>query len=272
MKEIVFKVTLNGPVPTTDFLDLEVDKWVKRTRSSADKRKKGLKEAIKTPEDFDKKMHQPQVKTMKAFFKDVIVTRRGLTKADMIAKAESEKDEKCQKYFKKRQESFKDKSFEKGVEEHKRMYEKGRLRYFLLYGSKKEKVKGLISLGIMALCGDKSLREFVDPQGHPVGDSMRGNPVCITSAEKLTEFKKELRSQIAHLGGEIIKAGYDWEMAKYNSERLNRLVDGYRRAEFAPFRAGGASHLDFIKVEIPDPENQNKMKSWLGLDIQVSRI
>ena len=127
MKEIVFKVTLTGPVPTTDFLDKEVGKWVKRTKSSATKRKKGLEQAIKTPEDYDRKIHQTRVNTMKAMFKDDIVTRRGLTKADMIAKAESksEKDEECKKYFRTREESFKDKSFEKGVEERKRMYESG---------------------------------------------------------------------------------------------------------------------------------------------------
>jgi len=53
MEKIVFKVTLTGPVPTTDFLDKEVDKWVKRTKLSASERKKRLKQAIETPEDFD---------------------------------------------------------------------------------------------------------------------------------------------------------------------------------------------------------------------------
>ena len=44
MEKIVFKVTLTGPVPTTDFLDKEVGKWVKRTESSAPKRKDSLSE------------------------------------------------------------------------------------------------------------------------------------------------------------------------------------------------------------------------------------
>jgi hypothetical protein len=182
MKEIAFKVTLTGPVPTTDFLDKEVAKWVKRIKSSADKRKKGLEKAIKTPEDWDKKIYQPQIKNIKAMFKDDIVTKKGLTKAEMIVKAESEKDEKCRKYFKNRAESFEDKSFEKGVEERQRQYEIGRRKHFLLYGSKEEKVKGLISLGTMALCGD--LPDWTPGQaGKRLGESaglMSGQPVCIS--------------------------------------------------------------------------------------------
>jgi len=310
----VFKVILTGPVPTTDFLNKAVGKWVARIKSSAPKRKKGLKQAIKTPEDWDKKIHQPQIKNIKAMFKDDIVTRKGLTKAEMIARAESEKDEKCQKYFKTREKSFKDKSFEKGVEERKWRYERGRIKYFLLYGSKKENVKGLISLGVMALCGDPAHNlssrggsafggQLGPPKvpARPVGprptvrrdgrgsggevmcgvDLMKGNPVCITSAEKLGEFKSELRSQMARLGAEIIQSGYDQNRIKDNCEELNRLVDGYRLAEFAPFKPGAesprlgrdsavASHIDFIVVEIPDPAKHGEMKKWLGLDIQVS--
>ena len=136
----------------------------------------------------------------------------------------------------------------------------------------------------MALCppeGEVSHKADGAPHTKGLGVGVSGQPVCITSAEKLGEFKRELRSQIAHLGGEIIKAGYDWDMAKYNSEKLNRLVDGYRLAEFAPFRSGGASHIDFIIVEEipacaeasagrPHPVKPGEKIKQLGLEIQVS--
>ena len=157
------------------------------------------------------------------------------------------------------------------------------------------KVKGLSALAVMALCADPQLKNF-RKKGI---DEIEGTLTPAWTATGKPGFKRVLANLIVRLGSDIIELGYEDQDIKRANQELNRLVNEYRRPEIAPFSPAGDSsrnnrfaefilspneglttsrdsvatpHIDFIVVEVPDPDKPGQKKNWLGLDIQVSTV
>ena len=284
--KIIFKVLLTAPAPSKEDISV-IDKWANHTKAGVNKMKKGIKNAIKSPKDFDRKITQPTLKTIDAFFKDGHIFKGGISKEEMMANTKEKMQRAAKKYLKNIKDTFKkedgvhpirsehskekrptnssdslasdasnrvqDTKFDRDVDYGRMNYAKSQLEYnFPLFGSKEENVKGLVTLGVMALSGDNQLRKSMKKDYDKIIKNLCSKPLCITSQEHLIKFKRELRSLIAQLGAEIIKAGYATSMVKYNSDKLNRLIDNYRLPEIASFEPKGASHIDFIVREFAD--------------------
>ena len=147
------------------------------------------------------------------------------------------------------------------VEAAQEKYEQGVRKYhYPILGSAKTKVKGLASLGAMALSGDKVLVKYLKPKYDKI---VKGKPVCLSPVDKLTEFKNKLRNHLAESGTIILKAEFNPRTISIRNGYVNRLVDSYRLPEFASFTPGGVSHIDFVVQE-------SAGKKKLGLDIKVA--
>lgn len=274
--EIIFKALLTAPVSAK--VDISViDRWAKHTKLSAPKIKKSIFNAIKTPEDFDKKIARLILKTMDAFYKDGIIFKGGISKENMLADTKEKMPRAAGQYLKNIKQTFKEedgipaKRFNQAVDDGRMNYVRSQLEYnYPLYGSKEGKVKGLTSLGVMALSGDEGLKKFVKKGYDSIIKITGGKVPCITASGSLIKFKRELRSRIARWGMEIMKSRYAMDTVKSVNEKINHLVDGYRLPGFALFKPGGASHIDFIVREFADPANHRQNKKRLGLDVQVS--
>jgi hypothetical protein len=276
--KIIFNVLLTAPASAKVLISV-VDKWANQTKLSANKIKKSIFNAIKTTKDFDKKITQPTLKTIDAFYKDGLIFKGGISKEKMLANTKGKTKKAARQYLKNIKQTFKEedgiqaKRFQESVDDGKMNYARSQLEYnYPLFGSKEKGVKGLTSLGVMAFSGDESLKKFLKLGYDNITKITGGKLLCITSLEHLVKFKRELRSAIARLGREIMRSRYAPDTVKSVNEKINRLVDGYRLAEFAPFKPGGASHIDFIVRELVDPANPHRNKKRLALDIQVSGL
>ncbi|MDI6786925.1 MAG: hypothetical protein QME51_00945, partial [Planctomycetota bacterium] len=171
-------------------------------------------------------------------------------------------------------------------------------------------IKGLPSLGMMALTGDKELlkylkkedkidpvrdrssqrddRKSATPTSVLVGDKTKekvsdrascisngveGELVC--AVDKVKGFRKLLRNKLVYSGAWILKTNYKEKIIRMMNERINKLVDGWRAEGIAPFSPDGDSHINFRMVETPDPSRQggtDKKIKRLVLDIQVATL
>ncbi|MFH1230432.1 MAG: hypothetical protein V1709_02930 [Planctomycetota bacterium] len=252
------------------------ENWVKKMIEAKGKTYRGLKKAIRTRKDFEEKIAKPTEKTIASFINPEWRSKHGLTYKDIMNKTRDSLAGAGKRYFQKRKDVFETGKYEEKLEYGRKEYARKWCKYLgPLKGYKAGNILGLSTMAIMALAGDRKLVDYLksrnvrlegDPLGHPVGE-----PLVITTPEKLGEFKKILVSLIVHWGSEIITQGYEeWVIKQANAE-LNQLVNEYRQSEISPFSLEGISHIDFIVVEITDPTNPNKKKKWLGLEIQVSR-
>ncbi|MDI6787418.1 MAG: hypothetical protein QME51_03515, partial [Planctomycetota bacterium] len=137
--------------------------------------------------------------------------------------------------------------------------------------------KGLPSLGMMALTGDKELLKYlkkedeIDPAPARRG-WVEGDLVCAVKPDKLRGFRKLLRNKLVSAGSWIIKTNYSEKIIRMMNERINKLVNKHRAEGIAPFTPNGPSYVNFAVVETDDPSNPNKKIKRLILDIQVSTI
>ncbi|MBI4711759.1 MAG: hypothetical protein HY762_00370, partial [Planctomycetes bacterium] len=165
------------------------------------------------------------------------------------------------------------------------VYESGKLEEKLEYGQKKYgrqwlrfigplkgykagHILGLAQMAVMALAGDRKLVDYLKARNTP----LEGEPVVITTPEKLNKFRRILDSRIVHWGSEIITQVYDAQTINEANEKLNQLVNEYLREGIIQFTPSGASHLNFIIVQIPDQRQPGGMRKCLGLDIQIAFV
>jgi len=260
---IIFKVRLVAPVPTKKF-DSGAEKWAAHIKASPDKIIEGLNKSIDKWKDNIKEKARSEG----------ITEDEVLKKYPMFSKTLEDyqrSKEKVEKALIENEAGYS--KFGDGVARGRKKYDRmTRESYYPLYGSRKDGVKGLIFLGLRALCGDRQLRKYLKPR---LGKIITGKPVCICPPENLKDFGKEMRRQIAGSGAAILEhhglsGDISEDILNIHSRQLNRWANRYQSAEFAPFEPGGESHIDFIVVEIPDPARPGQMMKWLGLDIQVS--
>jgi len=265
---IIFKIRLIAPFPTKES-DLGTDKWFSRIKASTNKIKKGAGKPITEFKGFIKQKAQ----------------RDSTTEAEVLANPVLSDMLKGLRLYRKKVKRAQIKNeagvskFDAGLDKAKGKYDKmSRERNYPLFGSAKEGVKGLVFLGMMGLCADGRLMQYLSAKGGSasggkpdIDEIVEGNSLIICLPEKLKAFRKELRWRIAESGAVIIKANYDRQTLNIQNEILNHLVNRYQLDEFAQFEPSGASHIDFIVVEMPDPANPAVTIKRLGLDIQVSR-
>jgi hypothetical protein len=243
----------------------EVEKWAKNLTAAADKAYKHSKESIKTEEDFYQKIWEPAERGFVKSLGKIDTPAKQL----MIVKYRANKKKAAERYFRKLKLAYQTPKFAESVEFGKRRYEESWIIYVgPLRGDKKSGIKGLGSLGAMALSADKDLEKFLKPDI----DEIEGAPLCITSPDKTGKFRFALKNLIIRSGTFIIDEGYEPETIRIVTERLNQLAEQYRLTEIAPFSPNGLSYINFIVVEIPNPVKADEMIKQLGLEIQVANI
>lgn len=285
MDKIKFNARLVAPYFTDAPPEIK-DKWLKKSKEAKEKTYRGLKEAIKTRKHFKKKIAKPIEDLMASFtaLDPNFVSRRGLTRKNIQAKARDSLSGAGKDYFQKRKDVFETGKYEEKLESGQLKYAQKWCKYLgPLKGYKKGQVKGLSALGVMAICGDPKLKKFLKDGI----DTIEGIPYGAVT-KKPSRFKRIMANRIVHWGSEIITQGYEERVIKLANQELNQLLNEYRREEIIPFTSGGdsprnnldrvypansgaaASHIDFIVVEIPVAPGRQEMKKWLGLEIQVS--
>jgi len=261
------------------------DKWVSGSKKAAPKTYKGLKKAIKTRKDFDEKIGEPTKKTIASFINPEWTSKHGLSYKDIMNKTSDSLAGAGKRYFQARKTVFETGKYQEQLEYGQKEYARKWCKYLgPLRGYKAGHILGLSTMAIMALTGGSKLVDYL--RAH--GVSVEGQPLSITTPEKLNKFRRMLDSRIVHWGSEIITQGYEEHIIKRANEEINRLVNEYRRHEIAPFTSGGdssrnnrntavtapansvaTSHIDFIIEEIPDPTKPGMRIKQLGLDVQV---
>jgi hypothetical protein len=118
----------------------------------------------------------------------------------------------------------------------------------------------------MALTQPKELKKWLKKEDEVKGDT----DWRITKDDQAGKLANNLRNLIIRSSTFIIEGDYQPDTIRLVTERLNQLVEQYRTPEFVPFIPQGASHIDFIVIEIPDQNNPDKMIKQLGLEIQLA--
>jgi len=289
MEQIGFNAQMVAPYFTQIPPQIE-ENWVKKMIEAKGKTYRGLKKAIKTRKDFEEKIAKPTEKTIASFINPEWSSKHGLTYKDIMNKTRDSLAGAGKRYFQKRKDVFETGKYEEKLEYGRKEYARKWCQYLgPLKGYKAGNILGLSTMAIMALVGERSLVDYLRVRNVRV----EGEPLVITTPEKLGKFKKILVSRIVHWGSEIIGLGFEAQDIKRANQELNQLVNEYCREDIIPFtpaeRSGvqtnvgsgdssrnnrdsvATSHIDFIVVEINDPTNPNKKKKWLGLEIQVSK-
>ncbi|HLD36299.1 MAG TPA: hypothetical protein VJC37_06225 [Planctomycetota bacterium] len=246
----------------------EIDeKWLNQSKKAAPKTYKGIQKAIKTKKDFDEKIGNPTKKTIASFIDKNFVSRSGHTYRNIMDKTRDSMKNAGKEYLRGEKNVFETGRYEKKLEDGQKRYAQKWCEYLgPLKGYKAGHIPGLTQIAIMALTGDNELVNYLRAQGV----SVQGRPMVITTPERVREFRNTLAKRILSWGSEIIKFGYEHQDVKRLNEKLNHLVNEYRRHEITPFTSGGPSHIDFIIAQIPDSTKPGGMRKSLGLDIQIT--
>ena len=276
MEQIRFNAQMVAPYFTQIPPQIE-ENWVKKMIEAKEKTYRGLKKAIKTRKDFEEKIAKPTEKTIASFINPKWSSKHGLTYKDIMNKTRDSLAGAGKRYFQKRKDVFETGKYEEKLEYGRKEYARKWCKYLgPLRGYKAGNVLGLSTMAIMALTGDRKLVGYLRernvrlPATGGSASGVKGEPLVITTPEKLGKFKKILDNRIVHWGSEIITSGYEERVIKQANAELNQLVNEYCQPEIAPFTPSGASHVDFIVEEIPDQARPGEKKKWLGLDILVS--
>jgi hypothetical protein len=266
MGQFEFKARISAPYFAG--IPPEIDeKWLKRMIGAKQKTYRGLKKAIKTQKDFKEKIGDPTKKTIASFINPEFVSRTGHTYRNIMDKTRDSLASAGKRYLRERKEVFETGKYEARLGLGQKEYARKWCEYLgPLKGYKAGHILGLSTMAIMALAGERKLVDYLRERNSHVD----GQPMVIATTEKLNKFKRILDNQIVHWGSEIIKLGYEAQDIKRANEELNRLVNDYRRPEIAPFTSGGASHIDFIVVEISNPTKPGERIKQLGLEISVA--
>jgi hypothetical protein len=245
------------------------ENWMQGCKKSTLKTYQALKKAIKTRKDFDQKIAEPTIRAIAGFTPRTYRTIHGLTYRDIMSRTKEKLKRTAKKYFAKRKDVFETGGYEKKVEFGVKKYAEKWCKFRgPLQGYYKGGIKGLQSLGTMALAGDRNLNRFLK-RGQ---DKIDGDPYAVICPAKSKQFKRVVLNKIIHCGSEIINSDYNGNLIKRQNVEINQLVNEYRRPEVVKFLPTGASHIDFVMIERINPNNTDKMIKQLGLDIQVSLI
>ena len=246
------------------------DNWLKQSLAAIPKGYQHLKQAVKTKQDVIEKVMKPGLRWVEraaqALPPDAYISEHGRDLQGILNRARKNMPFAAKRYFKKRKYLYESGRYESLIELGlKRYTEKWCAIIGPLKGYQKGGIKGLNVLGTMVLTADKRLSDFLK-KGQ---DKIEGELFCVTSAEKLSRFKRMLLNQIVKSGSEIIGLDFMGVAFERQNAKINQVINEYRLTEILPFSPAGESHIDFIKVEIPNPAEPDKTIPWPGLDIQV---
>jgi len=265
-----FKFQTRIQAPYFKEIPPEIDEnWAKRIKEASPKAYKNLKKVIRGRKDFAEKIAKPIEKTIASFIRPDFITRHCTTYGNIMDKAHDSMKRAGKNYRKRIKEGFNPAYYEAKVEEGRKAYARQWCEYIgPLKGYKAGGILGLATMAGMALTGDKKLADYLRAQNI----EFKGVPPVVCAPEMRGAFKNILVGRIASWGSWIIKSGYDEQFIRESNEKLNQLVNEYRRPGIVPFSPNGILHIDFITVEIPDPSNPADKIKQLGLDVQLSVV
>lgn len=266
VNQIEFKAQLAAPYFTEIPPEISA-KWLNGAKKAASKTYQAIQKAIKTQKDFKEKIAKPLENEIASFLNPKWVSKHGLTYEDVMNKTRDSLAHAGKRYFQARKAVFESGEYEKGLASGQKEYDKKWCAYTgPLRGYKAGHILGLARMAVMALTGKSDLLNYLKERKVKV----EGQPVVITTSEKLNQFRRKLDSRLVHWGSEIITQGYEEYIIKRANEELNQIVNEYRKEGIVSFTSGGDSHIDFIIEEIPNPAKPGYRVKQLGLDIQVA--
>jgi len=264
--QIGFKAWLVAPYFTEAPLEIK-DNWLKKMKQAREKTYRGLKRAIKTQKDFKEKIAKPAQKGIASFINPEYITKGGRSYQNIMDKTRDSFGRSVKDYFHKRKDAFESGKYEEKLSTGQNEYARQWCRYLgPLRGYKAGHILGLCNMAIMALTGKRDLISYLRERKV----NADGEPVNITTPDKLNRFRRRLDGRLVHWGSEIITQDYEEDVIMRANEELNRLVNEYIREDIAPFSHNGVSHIDFIIEKIPNPTKPGERIKQLGLDIQVA--
>jgi len=119
------------------------------------------------------------------------------------------------KYFVKLSRSFRKRKgkpaqvYQKFIEDKADWFAEGFQKYTIpLQGNSKLRIKGLVYLGIMALTGNKKLKNFLKDTDKII----KGEPIQVIVPSRLSLVKRRLRNELLYGGRNIIRSNYHPEI------------------------------------------------------------
>jgi|GEM_PF-3942778 len=240
---------------------------------------------------------------LEGYYRDKGLSRQGLIIAyrKKVLRSAPKYLSKLNRMFR-RMGGIKAKEYKNCIKETASLYQKSAMQSVFPLTLSEPPGKSLVSLATMALANMPALhKQYLKP-----GDKINGRPIRICLPDKIADFKKALNNQLMKSGSAILqeRAQLKWwlnalasvankpssrkggcggfyyagirkasrrldEKLKQANKGLNGLAEKYRPADVAPFRPGGASHIDFMlnKMTVPITE---EYKMDLSLEIQVT--
>lgn len=271
---VIFKARISPP----EFTELPpemVEKWQAGLTASIPRMLRHRRKSVRTPADYQSKIVDKAILGFARILNPDFVSRSGLSKRDILERQKSHLKEQEGTYFKnikgvfRRRGGVLAKEYLESLSAGARKYTQQYLKFVLPMQGHPKLGKGAATLVVMCLTGRAEVKNYL----RRTDQIIIGQPVLITTPEEKSAFQRKLRGKLVFWGGILLRL-LDECSPKYRNdvnEEVNKLIQGFARPDFAPFTAGGASHLDFSYQTVSDPTKPDKLKTQLCLEIQVSR-
>jgi len=264
------------------------------------------KASVGTKGEFKEKVAKPLLQTALSYLGPMFKYKYGLNAGLMMKKYRQRLFRSAGKYFSELDriyetiDGIKAKRYKEAIDRKSSSYLSQASRYLFPLTAARYPQKSVVSLAAMALAGYPKIQKRFLKETDKL---LIGNSVRITTPKMTGRFKRALNAQIIKHGSRILHmlralegvsgmmnktAGMrdvDWnevfqrmsedlaDMTGIANQALNGAVEKYRRLKkIAPFKDGGASHIDFVVEEIPNPTKPGEKIKQLGLDIQVKMV
>jgi hypothetical protein len=250
-----------------------VERWQMGYYQQVHKTSGQRRKAVGNVKDYQTKVAQPLQDVTARYISPTFYSRSGRSAAEILRLQAKALKKSGRKYLKKldaayrtvngvRAKYIKDRLPEAGFSYAEAM---AWLVWPLLAGDEPGK-PGPVLLAQRWLTGEQTVLSLLRKED----EHLTGEPILITDKARVKQFKLQLYRRLVWAGRQVIKTDYLPEAIRLANETTNRLLQQFARAEFAPFRPGSDSHLDFIIKELPDPKDLTKTIKQLYLEVQVA--
>jgi hypothetical protein len=231
-----------------------------------------------TQKDYEEKMFKPVIDGLKRLLSDDFVSKRGLTKEQIIKKTEEGKKEAGRAYLENLNQAFETvdgipaqailEKLPLNSAKYGREMTFGEWRLIgpidgrgtgaaILAG---RYLSGLPVPKIGTQTGDLTTLQFLRGKDQLI----TGEPVLITEPKRAGQLRKQLQNQLLRSGELIAEAHYSDEEIRKANKRTNELVQEFTLDKFEPFSPGGDSHIDLVV----DPQSVTPADSKEVLEIK----
>jgi hypothetical protein len=207
----------------------ETEAWGRALRDSIPKTEKGTLNAVPDNKAFRKKIGDPTIASVDKMLKDDFVSRKGLSKEEIIRIMNS-------KLYGKKSA----KNYRKNLKRALKTFDQGELN--------------------SAMVGYQRGQSFGEYRFREAIELALGWLTPYINPAKQDLCAGKLMNQLMSSGILISDLAYDPEYFKPENDKTNSLINEYIREDIVPFKTGGASHMDFVLIpESVTPANSKEV-------------